>query len=425
MKWRTMPLDAVKASVPYAFVGGPFGSNLTVRDYVEAGVPVIRGNNLPPDTSFRDDDFVFVSEKKADDLRSNTASPGDLVFTQRGTLGQVGVIPSQARFERYIISQSQMKLTVDPEVADVRFVYYFFRIPATIQKVINHALTSGVPHINLGILKAFTIALPDVECQRSIADILSAYDDLIENNRRRMALLEEAARQLYREWFVRLRFPGYERATLSASALGMIPINWRIVRLEDITTKIGSGATPRGGMPAYSDHGITLIRSLNVYDDQFEDAGLAFINEEQAAELSHVTVKPRDILLNITGASVARCCMAPERHLPARVNQHVMIVRADPALTDPHFVLSAINSDERKRQLLSYAQGGGATREALTKETVSNFQIVLPDDKLLRMFGDFARDTIRQREVLASQSAGLRKARDLLLPRLMSGEIAV
>lgn len=92
MKWRTMPLDAVKASVPYAFVGGPFGSNLTTRDYVDEGVPVIRGNNLPTDASFHDDDFVFVSEKKADDLRSNTAFPGNLVFTQRGTLGQVGVI---------------------------------------------------------------------------------------------------------------------------------------------------------------------------------------------------------------------------------------------------------------------------------------------------------------------------------------------
>jgi type I restriction enzyme, S subunit len=102
-----------------------------------------------------------------------------------------------------------------------------------------------------------------------------------------------------------------------------------------------------------------------------------------------------------------------------------MIVRTDPARADPYFVLSAINSNERKRQLLSYAHGGGATREALTKETVSSFQVVLPDNKLLHMFGDFARDTFLQREVLASQNVGLRKARDLLLPRLMSGEITV
>ena len=205
MNWRRMPLDAIKAPFPYSFVGGPFGSNLTTRDYVDEGIPVIRGNNLPADTSFSDHEFAFVSEKKADDLRSNTAFPGDLVFTQRGTLGQVGLIPHESRFQRYIISQSQMKLTVNPRIADPRFVYYFFRLPTTVQKVVNHALTSGVPHINLGILREFKITLPDVDCQQHIADILSAYDDLIENNRRRMALLEEAERQLYREWFVRLR----------------------------------------------------------------------------------------------------------------------------------------------------------------------------------------------------------------------------
>ena len=107
-----------------------------------------------------------------------------------------------------------------------------------------------------------------------------------------------------------------------------------------------------------------------------------------------------------------------------RLNQHVMIIRVDATLADPSFVLCAINSDQRKRPLLSYAQVG-ATREALTKETVTNFQIVLPDEKLLRQFGEVARDINPQREVLAHQNADLRTARDLLLPRLMSGEIAV
>jgi type I restriction enzyme, S subunit len=101
-----------------------------------------------------------------------------------------------------------------------------------------------------------------------------------------------------------------------------------------------------------------------------------------------------------------------------------MIIRVDTTLADPFFVLCAINSDQRKRQLLSYAQVG-ATREALTKETVTNFEIVLPDEKLLRQFGEVARDINQQREVLAHQNADLRTARDLLLPRLMSGEIAV
>ena len=170
--------------------------------------------------------------------------------------------------------------------------------------------------------------------------------------------------------------------------------------------------------------GTPLIRSMNVYDDQFDEAGLAFINDEQALSLAGVTVESKDILLNITGASVARCCMAPERYLPARVNQHVMIVRVDPEKADPFFVHKAINSDERKRQLLSFAQKG-STREALTKEMVGRFEIILPTKVLMRQFGEIAGAIFRQRETLARQNQKLRVARDLLLPRLMSGEITV
>jgi len=168
----------------------------------------------------------------------------------------------------------------------------------------------------------------------------------------------------------------------------------------------------------------SYIRSLNVYNDNFEDDKLAFINKNQASALDNVTVQSKDILLNITGASVTRCCMAPERYLPARVNQHVMIIRVESAITNPFFVHAAINSDENKRQLLSYAQTG-STREALTKETVSSFEITLPVTHLVSQFGEFAEEAFRQREKLAFQNQKLQTARDLLLPRLMSGEIPV
>ncbi len=116
--------------------------------------------------------------------------------------------------------------------------------------------------------------------------------------------------------------------------------------------------------------------------------------------------------------------MVPKRHLPARVNQHVMIIRSDPTLADPYLVLSAINSDERKRQLLSYARAGG-TREALTKDVVANFEVVIPDGSLQQTFGRIAGEIHQQLDVLSEQNVALRRARDLLLPRLMSGEIAV
>jgi type I restriction enzyme S subunit len=152
---------------------------------------------------------------------------------------------------------------------------------------------------------------------------------------------------------------------------------WRLKRLDDITTKIGSGATPRGGKNAYKVNGIALIRSQNVYNFNFLPANLAFIDDEQAAELANVIVQEDDILLNITGASVARCCLVDRKFLPARVNQHVAIIRVRPELADPRFVLYCINSPHFKTRLLALAQGG-ATREALTKTTIEDFEVWQP-----------------------------------------------
>lgn len=152
---------------------------------------------------------------------------------------------------------------------------------------------------------------------------------------------------------------------------------WPLKKLKDITTKIGSGATPRGGRNSYKESGIPLIRSMNVYDFSFTEADLAYLDDVQAAELDNVTVQKDDILLNITGASVARCCLASPKYLPARVNQHVAIVRIRPDMADARFVLNCINSVHFKTRLVTLAQGG-ATREALTKSTIEEFEVLQP-----------------------------------------------
>jgi type I restriction enzyme S subunit len=238
-------IDSIKADSRYSLVGGPFGSNLTTRDYVEEGIPVIRGNNLSEDRFFDETDFVFVSEQKANRLLPNNAFPGDLIFTQRGTLGQVGLIPLESQFQRYVISQSQMKLTVNPQKAHPRFVYYFFRHPSTIQEIKNRAYSSGVPHINLATLKELKIPLPALEVQEDIVSILSAYDDLIENNLRRIKLLEESACLLFKEWFVRLRFPGHEHTRIVNGE----PAGWEKRKLADVCDEVRETVSPRDVEP--------------------------------------------------------------------------------------------------------------------------------------------------------------------------------
>lgn len=157
--------------------------------------------------------------------------------------------------------------------------------------------------------------------------------------------------------------------------------------IKSITTKIGSGSTPRGGKGNYKNAGITLIRSLNIYNFEFSYKDLAFIDDSQAKKLNGVKVEEQDILLNITGASVGRCAMVPAKILPARVNQHVSIIRADKTKVDPTFLLYCINSPFYKGQLLSISDNG-ATREALTKEDIEKLQIDLPPLPRQKIIGD-------------------------------------
>ena len=153
--------------------------------------------------------------------------------------------------------------------------------------------------------------------------------------------------------------------------------NWKPIRLGDYCSKIGSGATPRGGDTVYQESGVSFIRSQNVYNGLFVTEGLTFLNDEQAAKLKGVTVQENDILLNITGDSVARCCQVPDSVLPARVNQHVAIIRPKPDSFDTRFVSYFMISPFMQSTMLSYA-GSGGTRKAITKEMIENFEIPKP-----------------------------------------------
>ena len=154
---------------------------------------------------------------------------------------------------------------------------------------------------------------------------------------------------------------------------------WVSERLGDITTKIGSGATPLGGEEAYKESGVCLIRSLNVHDWGFREAKLAHIDDVQAAQLSNVQVEANDVLLNITGASVARCCLAPPEVLPARVNQHVSIVRPVQERLSPAFLHYLLISNTYKDRLLQTGEDGGSTRQAITKAQIQEFRIQFPE----------------------------------------------
>jgi type I restriction enzyme S subunit len=191
-EWRIVRLADI--AVRKGLTGGPFGSSLGSKDYVPSGIPVIRGVNLGSNGKFDIREFAYVTPEKVErELSRNLAKPGDVVFTQRGTLGQVGVVP-ESPYEQYVISQSQMRLRVDPDLAIPDFVYYQFRSSDMIATIHNNAITTGVPHINLGILAEMKLALPPLPVQRAISEVLGALDAKIAINDRIAVAASELAR---------------------------------------------------------------------------------------------------------------------------------------------------------------------------------------------------------------------------------------
>ncbi len=189
---------------------------------------------------------------------------------------------------------------------------------------------------------------------------------------------------------------------------------WEVRRLLEVTTKIGSGATPRGGNVSYKQEGLSLIRSLNVHDLDFRTKDLALIDDTQAEALSNVVVEPRDVLLNITGASIARCAVVPEEVLPARVNQHVSIIRPMPQKVDSNFLAYLLVSKDVKGRLLGIGDEGGSTRQALTKAQLQEFPIPLPpleeQQRIVAVLDEAFEGLTRAR---AHAEANLQNAREL------------
>jgi type I restriction enzyme, S subunit len=171
--WSVLPVANIASTARHAVTSGPFGSKLGRKDYVGFGTPVIRGANLRLGGGFDESDFIFVSAEKCTELRSSLARPGDVIITQRGTLGQVGIIPATSKFAEYVLSQSQMKVTADRTIAAPEFLYAQLRTNETTERFVSQAMSSGVPHVNLALLREFEVLVPTVEVQDKFVATIS------------------------------------------------------------------------------------------------------------------------------------------------------------------------------------------------------------------------------------------------------------
>lgn len=247
---------------------------------------------------------------------------------------------------------------------------YLFNFLLSIEKDLVGSTGAVFNSINKGQIEEIKIPLPPLPIQQKIVTKLDAIFAEIDKASAAAEANVKNAEAL---------FQSYLRQVFDKGGNG-----WTELKLSEITSKIGSGATPKGGNVSYKKTGISLIRSMNVYDGGFYRANLAFIDITQAKELDNVAVEVDDVLLNITGASIARCCVVPSGILPARVNQHVSILRANQLVIDPHLLHFLLISPIHKRKLLSFGETGGTTRQALTKSQLQDYIIRFPLDRNLQ-----------------------------------------
>ncbi|PKL17118.1 MAG: restriction endonuclease subunit S [Spirochaetae bacterium HGW-Spirochaetae-5] len=243
-------------------------------------------------------------------------------------------------------------------------INYLFLYLSSISKVFEKAGKGAtVKGFKLDFLKDIEVPLPPLSEQIKIASILTRAENLIAKRKESIKSLDEFLKSTFLEMF----------GDPVRNDKG-----WEKKYLKNLTIKIGSGATPTGGDSSYKTEGISLIRSMNVYDNTFKYKDLAYIDEVQADKLKNVIVEIDDVLLNITGASVCRCTLVPKDILPARVNQHVAIIRVNRKELNSIYLTSLFTLSNYKFQLLKIAKQNGATREALTKDQIENLEILLP-----------------------------------------------
>jgi type I restriction enzyme, S subunit len=343
----------------------------------------------------------FIDQQTDQLLARSRLAENDILFTIAGSIGRVAMVP--ATLLPANTNQAVAIVRPDATRALPRFLYYALRQREKIREALANTVQSVQANFSLGELSKLAIELPDQATQAAVVEALGALDAKIELNRRMSQALLAMAQAIYESWFADSASDATDPVTLKA-----------------LTTKIGSGATPRGGREVYVDEGVALIRSQNVYDSQFVWDSLARITDEAATQLANVQVQPGDVLLNITGASILRTCVVPPDVLPARVNQHVSIIRAKPGVS-PHYLHLHLLQPETKAYLLGLNAGG--SREAVTKAHIESVPLMDPGAERMNAFHQAVAPLFALAQSLDAENRKLASLRDELLPKLLSGEL--
>ena len=395
---------------------GPFGSDVKKEFYVNNGIPILNGSNLQG-FKLQEESFGYLTKEKADTLKKCNAHRGDIIVTHRGTLGQIVYIPSNSKYERYVISQSQFRFRCKADLVDVKYLVYYFHTREGQHKILANASQVGVPALAraTSTFRLIDIKLPPLSDQRRIASILSSLDRKIELNNKINADLEEMAQAIFKNWFV--DFEPFKDGKFVDSELGMIPEGWKVGTIGDIV-EFQNGFT--FSSKDFSENGeYKIITIKSVQDGCLVTEGSSKVTEYPTKMPAYCKLQSGDILLSLTG-NVGRCCLVTETNL--LLNQRVAKIKAKECY-DNSFSYALFRLKETKELLISISRG--TAQANLSPVEASKLPMVIPSEDARKSFSMISDSIMNKIISIHTENSRLSTLRDTLLPRLMSGEIEV
>ncbi|AFY60094.1 restriction endonuclease subunit S [Synechococcus sp. PCC 6312] len=431
-EWTRKTIAQCAADEPYSTQIGPFGKALTPQEYTSSGVPLLRGVNVNSGR-FYDDGFVFISEETADRLSKFESFPGDVLLVHKGTLGQIGLMPKNRKFDRYIMGNSMLRVKCDPEKLLPEYLYYWLSSSEGQHYLFSRVSQVGVPQIQqpLTTLRQASLPVPPLYEQKAITNILGSLDDKIELNRQMNETLEAMARAIFKDWFIDF---GPTRAKMAGRPPYLpgqvwslfpdtideetgLPQGWNVGNILEFADLL-SGGTPKTSEPSYWDGDIDWVSAKDV-----KNANGSFLLEtEKKITQTGIDKSSTKLLPPKTTIITARGTVGEHRILgrPMTMNQTNYGLKAKDHFGDYFIYFMLKNLIEELRQ-----QSYGTIFDTITTKTFLNTTCTKPSKMMVQKFEDQVvpfMDTVLCNQVISSTLAELR---DRLLPRLMSGEIRV
>lgn len=406
--WKLMTLDEIKSKEKKAIISGPFGSNISSKYFVPKGVPVIRGNNLSLGLGkkFKDDGFVFITEEKANEL-GTWAVKEDIIFTAVGTIGQVGILLGNEKYRKYIISNKQLRLTVDKSIVSPLFAYYWFASPAMIDTIEQRNTGSSVPLINLSVLKSLNIPIPQKWEQELIVQILGSLDDKIDLLHRQNKTLEQLAETLFRNYF-----------PMTSDENNFVELGNYVECINGVSYKSSELNPSKVGMvslKSFDRNGGFSIEGFKEFTGKYK--------EKQVVVEGDLIVAHTDITQDAEVIGNPALIISNPNFDTMIISMDIVKVISKVDWISNEFLYILMKTREFK----SHCEGcaNGSTVLHLNKQAIPTFEFPVPDKTKISDFTKQAKDLVNKTFLNHRQIRNLVKTRDTLLPKFMSGEIRV